>query len=346
MKFKIVMRRVVGFFCILLTGSCVMTPKPAIFDSTGPTWPEAPEIERVAFVGQFSNARDLAIRENYWDALVSIVAGKKNFAQVRPMAVAVTPDGKIIFVADPDAGCVHRYDLRRNRYTCLTPAKGGPGIYAVGLAVTEDGHLFVADSVQGQLWQVAPRGNELEPFHVSEPLERPTGMFWSTSKQALMVTDTIKQVVLLFDRAGNLQRTIGERGILPGQFNFPTYVWMDVGDELLVTDSLNFRLQRFGREGKFLEIFGENGDLPGDFSRPKGVATDSFGNIYVIDALMHAIQIFNRQGELLLTLGEQGQKEGQFWLPNGIFITQDNLIFVADSYNKRVQVFRYIGPTT
>lgn len=250
----------------------------------------------------------------------------------------------MIFVADPDAGCVHRYDLRRNRYTCLESSRGEPRLSAVGLAVTETGVLFVTDSVRGLILKATPHMDTVEPFRVSEQLQQPTGVFWSAETQRLLVTDTARQTVLEFDLKGNLRREFGERGVLPGQFNFPTYIWLNDENELLITDSLNFRIQRLGKDGEFLGGFGEMGDQPGDFSRPKGVATDSFGHVYVVDALMHAVQIFNRQGELLLSIGNQGQGEGEFWLPNGIYITPSNLIFVADSYNKRVQVFRYVGP--
>ena len=81
MKSKTVMQGAVGILCILLASSCAVTPESSMFGSMGRTWPEAPEVARVAFVGQFSNARDLSIRENFWSALVSAVAGTKNYDQ-------------------------------------------------------------------------------------------------------------------------------------------------------------------------------------------------------------------------------------------------------------------------
>jgi sugar lactone lactonase YvrE len=271
------------------------------------------------------------------------VVGPVKDALVRPMDVAATPDAQIVFVADPDAGCVHRYDLGRRKYRCLSTGRGEATISAIGVTVTEDGHLFATDSMQGRIWQAGPKDTELTPFYTSEELVQPTGIHWRPDTQRLYVTDTTSHRVLEYDRAGNLKRTIGTRGADTAEFNYPTYLWIDAKQELLVADSLNFRIQRFDKDAGFLNAFGQDGDRPGDFSRPKGIATDKFGHVYVSDSLMHALQIYTPDGELLLSIGNQGQGEGEFWLPAGMFITPDNTIFVADSYNKRIQVFRYIG---
>lgn len=333
-----------GCLCLLGVAGCAAYVESRPFDTVLRTWPEAPETARIAYVGEFSSPNDLSLNEGFWSALVSLTAGGQDASMVRPMAVATNADGTVIFVSDPDAGCVHRYDLVRGRYRCLSAGEDMGKALAVGLTVTEDGVLFAADSTRGLLWKAGPKDKELEIFFASADIGQPTGVFWSTKLQRLFVADTGKQRILEFDRLGNLKSSFGERGGGPGQMNFPTYVWVDLNDDLLVADSLNFRIQRFDRDATFVYMFGKDGDRPGDFSRPKGVATDSFGNIYVVDALMHLVQVFNPRGQLLLAIGGQGQGQGQFWLPNGVFITADNTIFVADSYNKRVQVFRYIGP--
>jgi DNA-binding beta-propeller fold protein YncE len=326
--------------------ACASTEPVEPFAAEGPVWPPAPRQPRIAYLGEFSYEADLGVRPSLWGRIVSLVAGSDDNRMVRPISVVASNDHQMIFVADPDAGCVHRYDLGRHRYRCLTTVDETSVLRPVGLALVDEQWLIVSDPGQGQLYRAGIESDHLEKFYTSANLEQPTGISWSRSTESLYVTDTGQHVVLEFDRSGKLKRSIGGRGVAPGQFNYPTYVWADEQGELLVTDSLNFRLQRFDREGKFLHAFGESGDRPGDFSRPKGVATDESGRVYVVDALMHSVQIFDRGGQLLLAVGMQGQSKGEFWLPNGIFVTPDNMIFVADSYNKRVQVFRYVGPAT
>jgi len=328
----------------LSIGACATVDDVEPFTVSGGVWPAAPEEARIQFVGQFSDPLDLGITPTFWERILSFGAGSEDNRMVRPMSVAVTTDGLIIFVADPDARCVHRYDLKKKQYDCLNSAGKDDDISPIGLTLIDDNWLVVTDSQTGRLYKAGLGDKELEEFYVSQALDQPTGIYWHSATERLFVTDTGRQTILEFDRAGSLKRRIGDRGTEPGRFNFPTYIWVDGQSRLLVTDSLNFRLQRFDDNGRFVHTFGENGDRPGDFSRPKGVAADQFGHIYSIDALMHSMQIFNRDGDLLLVVGGQGQKEGEFWLPNGIFITADNTIFVADSYNRRVQVFRYVGP--
>ena len=57
------------------------------------------------------------------------------------MAVATSADEGTIFVADPDAGCVHRYDLTKGRYSCLKISSGEELWSTVGLAVDDEGRL-------------------------------------------------------------------------------------------------------------------------------------------------------------------------------------------------------------
>ncbi len=321
---------------------CAATTPVSPFEGSGAIWPTPPEAARITFVTEFASSSDLGIRKSAWARLVSLAVGGSDDRMSRPMAVAASLDGNIVYVADPDAHCVHHYDLKRGRYRCLAAADESI-ISPIGLAVTNAGHLYVSDSQHGRLLQMAQNGRELKQFDVEVALEQPTGLFWDGDGQQLLITDTMQQLVMAVDARGQHLATLGKRGNSEGQFNFPTYLWIDGAGELLVTDSLNFRMQRFDSQRNFLHMFGKNGDQPGDLARPKGVAVDTFGHIYVIDAIFHAMQVFDRDGRWLLSVGRQGQGPGEFWLPNGIFITADNTIFVADSFNKRVQVFRYVG---
>lgn len=328
---------------LLLLAGCAGSGPLAPFLEQGRVWPDPPDAQRIAFVGEFSASADLGIKASVWERIVSFTAGRRRDAMVRPMAVAVSPSGSELFVADPDARCVHRYDLQRGRYRCLTFKGGTTLLSPIGLAVDGDGRLFISDSQLRGIYTLSPGGKWLESLELDTTLLQPTGIAWEASSGLLHVTDTGSQSIKAFSATGKLVRELGERGANQAQFNFPTYLWSDESGELVVTDSLNFRVQRFDREGMFLHAFGRNGDQPGDFSRPKGVAVDCYGHVYVVDALFHAVQVFDRQGALMLTWGKRGRESGEFWLPNGIFVSRDNTIFVADSYNKRVQVFRYVG---
>lgn len=326
--------------------ACATAPDLSPFSNEGRVWPDPPDAPRIVFVQSFTEPGDLNIRPGFWGRMVSVVAGERTEAMVRPMDVAATRGGGIIYVADPDARCVHRFDLERGRYDCLRLSRDESLGSPVGLALTSSGRLYVADSLLRGVYALDAGDKYLERIDTGDHLKQPTGVAWDEEEGVLFVTDTGTQSIKAFTPGGEYVLDFGERGTERGQVNFPTYLSLPGDGELLVTDSLNFRIQRFSTDGEFLDAFGKNGDRVGDFARPKGVAVDSQGHVYVVDALFHGVQIFDRQGVLLLAFGEQGQGPGQFWLPNGIHVTSDNMIFVADSYNRRVQVLRYIGAGT
>lgn len=331
---------------VAIAASCATSSDVTVPSEDALVWPVAPEPPRIAFINEFSNLAELGVRPSIWGRIVSFTAGKKADAMVRPMAIAVSLDEDLIFVADPDANCVHRYELSRGRHDCLTVKDSDAPWSPVGLAVDDENRVFASDSQSGEIYAVDESGKWLEPIQLDLKLKRPTGLFWDSDRKWLYVVDTARQSLSVFTRDGALIRDFVDRGDDSGQLNYPTYVWVSADGEVLVTDSLNFRVQVFDQDGKFVRKFGVAGDMAGDFARPKGIATDGFGHIYVVDALFNALQVFDPDGMLLLSIGRRGHQSGEFWLPNGIFITKSNTIFVADSYNKRVQVFRYVGTDT
>ena len=313
-------------------------------DSSKTVWPEPPDQPRIEYVKAFSTLADLGVSDSAWRRFANFIAGSKVNKMVRPMSVAVDTEENTIYVADPDIHCVHRYDLVKGGYRCLTVRNSADLLSPMGLAIDGAGRLFVSDSQQGVIYTLEPGGKWLKPLPLQVELQRPTGLFWDAKSDTLIIVDTALQSIMSVTRDGALLGTIGGRGSTAGRLNYPTYTWKDSNGDLLVSDTLNFRIQRYDTEGEFLSSFGVVGDSAGDFGRPKGVAVDTFGHIYVVDALFHSLQIFDASGQLLLAIGGQGHEAGQFWLPNGIFITASNTIFVADSYNRRVQVMRYVGP--
>ena len=137
-------------------------------------------------------------------------------------------------------------------------------------------------------------------------------------------------------------RTIGRRGGEPGEFNFPTNVFVDKEGHLFVADTLNFRIQSFNPDASLLNVFGTLGDTPGSLNRPKGVGVDGEGHVYVADSSFNNFQIFDQTGQLLLFVGSVGSGPGEFLLPAGLFIDGKSRIYVVDQGNARVQVFQYL----
>ncbi len=305
-------------------------------------WPLPPEPERIAYVGSLSSGDDLPAARRSLARLTSWMAGRKPRNMVKPIAVAKN-SRDLLVVADPAIPTVHFFDLRRNRYDRLSRKVASRILSPVGVAVADDGTVFVSDSVKAKVFVL--RGpDEIERVIGETVLQRPTGLALSASGTRLYVVDTLAGQVVVFDREGREIGRFGARGTGPGSLNFPTYVAVAPDGRVLVSDSLNFRVQVFSPDGRYLGAFGRPGNAAGTFTRPKGIGVDRLGHVYVVDAAFENVQMFDDQGHLLLAFGSSGTGAGQFTLPAGIWVDQrDDTIWVADSYNQRVQAFRLVG---
>lgn len=334
-------RRGIALLALATAGACAppLTLPPG---EPARAWPAAPESARIVYAYSFSRPEDIGIARGFFARLGGWIAGAKEDRLVRPMAVVADAEG-VIYVADPGARGVHRFDIARRRYDLLRRAGGAPQPSPVGLALGPRGEVYVTDSALDSVFVIAPRAGAMTPLALKAPLAQPTGIACDPATGQLYIVDTGSHQVKIFAPDGTLQTAFGRRGTGDGEFNYPTFLWRDDAGRLWVADSLNFRVQEFDAAGRFLGKFGRIGDGSGDHARPKGIATDRAGHVYVVDSLHHAMQIFDDNGAFLLGVGEQGRGPGEFWLPTGIYIAPDNHVYVADSYNRRVQVFRYVG---
>lgn len=327
--------------CLLALAGCASAPsRPNLPVGAELNWPPPPAEARITWTGEFSQPDDLGIGKGFWARVVELVVGEENNRIVRPYGVYADGQG-LIYVTDPGAALVHRYDTKRGRYTRLKGANGSPLKAPIGVSGDGRGTVFVTDAESGVVFRQTTDDDELLPF-ITKGLKRPTGLAVDQQRGRLYLSDSVLDQVVVFDLTGRELFRFGSYGEEPGKFNHPTDIWLDRQGRLLVTDPLNYRIQIFSMEGLYLSgITKEAGDAAGNFSKPKGVAVDSDGHIYLADALLDVIQIFDEKGRLLLVFGDKGSHPGEFWMPAGIFIGADDTIYVADAYNYRVQTFRY-----
>jgi DNA-binding beta-propeller fold protein YncE len=329
---------------VLALTSCA-TPVAVLPESqvlgTALAWPSPPAPAQIVYVRAISNPADLGLTKNFFVRVFEFVFGEDPQRLVRPMAVVDVAG--VLYVADPGAKGVHRFDRPAGRYR-LIHGEGETALPSpVGLAVGPNGDVYVTDSVLGAIFVLKPGAEFATRLKLTGALRQPTGIAFDPTSKQLFVSDTFAHDVKVFALDGTQVKTIGRRGDGDGEFNFPTMLWRSDGGQLMVTDSLNFRVQIFDLTGQFISKFGKLGDGSGDAPRQKGVATDRYGHIYVVDSLLNAVQVFDTSGRFFLSFGGLGQAPGEFWLPTGVFVDAENMIYVTDSYNRRVQVFKYVG---
>lgn len=331
---------IAGLMMALLPG-CATEKKEEKASVPDLVWPAYPEPPRFVFVRTFERPDDLGISKGFLQRMRDLVFGEEESHMVRPMTIVET--NGVLYVADPGARGIHRFDKAKGDYELILGPKETPLPSPVGMTRGANGEVYLTDSKLAQVLVIRPGERFATPLQLEGELLQPTGIAFDGASRKLFVVDTKASRIQVYSPEGKLLASIGGRGTAPGQFNYPTLLWLSADGRLYVTDSLNFRVQILNRDGVFIDKFGHVGDGTGDAARQKGVATDHHGHVYVVDSLFHAVQVFDRNGRYLLTIGTQGQDRGEFWLPVGIYIDDFDNIYIADTYNKRVQVIRYLG---
>lgn len=148
------------------------------------------------------------------------------------------------------------------------------------------------------------------------------------------VTDTGRELVLVFDSNDRFVRTIGEKG----QFK-PVDVAI-AGDRLYVTDLLQQKVHVLNKlSGETLFVFGEPGQGPGQMLHPTNLAIGPDGTVYLSDTTNFRIQQFTADGEYIRQIGQVGTGFGSFARPKGISVDREGRIYVVDAGFQNVQIF-------
>ncbi|MEN6481236.1 MAG: flippase activity-associated protein Agl23 [Anaerolineaceae bacterium] len=172
-----------------------------------------------------------------------------------------------------------------------------------GIAVAQDGSIYVADS----------RNNRIQHFASNGTFINSWGSFSDVSL-----------------------------GAAPGgTFYEPWGVAVGPDGSVYVTDTWNHRVQKFTADGQFLTMWGYFGqaEVPEAFWGPRGIQVDANGRVYVADTGNKRIVIFDNNGNYINQFGTAGFSIGEFDEPTGLAIGPNGEIFVADTWNQRVQSF-------
>lgn len=312
-------------------------------------WPEPPEPPRIKFVRTLSSELDLKGQSMAQSAADFVIGRKHDVQHMRePLGLAVSDDGKRLFVSDYEQLVVYVFDFDTKKVTILgqeTPL-GRP----LGLALDAAQNLYVSDQ-EGKRILVFDTAYTPQRVIKLSDVTRPSGIAIDRNRSLLYVADTStneseQHFVKVYDLDGKFIRNVGKgRGTNEGYLLFPTYVSLDPDGNVYVSDTMNCRISVFDPEGNFVRKYGDMGDSWGEMNKPKGVALDSFGNLYVVDSAWSVVQIFNKRGDVLLFFGGRHRLPGMMENPTGVAIDHNNRIYVADTFNFRVNVYDLVNTT-
>jgi DNA-binding beta-propeller fold protein YncE len=233
--------------------------------------------------------------------------------------------------------------------------------YPLGIEVTEDGTIYVADFRNDQIQVFDGDGVFLRRF--PDPMtvvgrgasgQDGTGIAVTdvaVADDLVFAADTYQVVV--FTTEGEFVRQFGRPGSGPGEFNHLTGIDVTPQGIVLVADSNNNRVQALSAEGEYLWSLGGGPSssaaatatadtvTPYEFGLPRSVAVMGDGRIAVLDAFDFSIVLFTRDGELIDSYGQRGSAPGQLSFPNSIEAVGDGLL-VSDRQNDRVQLLEVV----
>jgi len=264
----------------------------------------------------------------------------------RPLGVTWGPNGDV-YVSDTGNGrvCVFTTRGRFLREMGRVPAEATPAERRLalrqpaGLAVSEDGSVYVADLRGGVVRHYDRKGKLVGSLR---PPAKPSGTKWMPIDVALFggevyVADA--QGVAVFDAKGKLVRRF-DQATATRAFQRPASVSVRGDGALLVSDTNGARVVALGSKGQpYWAVPSTDATQSRVFGLPRGLAIAENDSVLVVDAFRFALIHLTSTGEVLETYGAEGITPGLFKYPNDVSIRGD-LLVVADKENDRVQVLR------
>jgi outer membrane protein assembly factor BamB len=229
----------------------------------------------------------------------------------QPSGMDVGPDGNFylvnaarneVLVLDADGDVVRRWGDTGSTEGAFDFFRepGDPFSAIGGVAVAQDGSVYVADTANRRVQKFGPDGD----FQLSwgsfgsgdgqflEPFDLDVG-----PDSTVYVVDDVRDDIQRFTADGKYLQTIGRHGTGDGELNFTGSIAVAPDGTLYNGDWSNHRIQAWDAAGNFLWSLGSRGSDPGQFTNPYDVAVDSAGRLYASDGLR--IQVFNPDQSVL-----------------------------------------------
>ena len=176
---------------------------------------------------------------------------------VAPGGLAIDNDHRFLYVTDAEQDLVLVYDADPPFKLIRKLGKPGtdhtstvPGEFAkpAGVAVDQDGNVFIADTWNNRIEEFDAEGTFIRAFgEVGDGpgyFARPKGISIDGDGH-IWVADALQDRIQVFTPEGQLLIYMGESGLLPGQFQSLANVMIDKNNRVLTTELYPGRLQVF-----------------------------------------------------------------------------------------------------
>jgi sugar lactone lactonase YvrE len=197
--------------------------------------------------------------------------------------------GEMNAAAGPDAPW-QQYDLRFGMGGTAPGEFQNPN----GLAVGQDGLIYVADTGNGRIDVFSPAGEALGARGRRGSADDEFSALCAVAaapQRHVFGLDCATHWIKRFDNSGHWLGNLGG----PTHLAAPTALAVSPDGSVLVADADQQAILRFAPRGTFLTRAGTAGAGPGQFVRPDAVAVGADGTIYVVDSASTRVERFSAQ---------------------------------------------------
>ncbi|MEM9529444.1 MAG: FG-GAP-like repeat-containing protein [Pseudomonadota bacterium] len=225
--------------------------------------------------------------------------------------------------------------------------------YASGLAVDDDGFIYLADFTAARIQKFTLQGQYITQWGTAGDgpgeFAAPQSVVVDSSGN-VYVADRSNNRVQKFTSNGEYLTEFGSAGSGPGEISLPRFIAIDGLDAIYALELGNSRVSKFvppvGDDPTVPHTydfsFGSPGLGPGEFTTIATALVSETGQIYVASHGGDRIQRFSAEGAFELEFGSFGNGPGEFVNPRGLAVTAADELLVGDS-NDRIQVFDLDG---
>ena len=209
-----------------------------------------------------------------------------------------------------------------------------------GVAIDNDGVLYVADQGNRLIQKFSGKGEFLSQFSVNGhnedcttldvALDLNNGLIYCTDIVYVNDDYSAGNNMLVFNLDGNLQHIHNLGGV-----SYPISIAINSHGGIFISDITKKCIYKVDKEGNTLFHVG-------DFAYPSHITIADDDSIIVLDNKRECIYIFNPDGSIRHKFGSSGSGKGQLKEPWGVATDGENIL-VADGGNKRIQVFKMDG---
>ena len=266
----------------------------------------------------------------------------------RPLAVATSPDGRLVYVGESSGRyAVRIFDRQGREVGSIDAVESAHGWLPIDIAVARNGEVYVVDGAVGGIYVFSPEGEFLRT------LPPPEGVIvWAPSALAfddagnVYVAERFESVsedrhrVLVYSPDDQLIRQFGEKGNDLGQLSYPSGIAVDEQGRVYV-NNMNGGVDVFTSEGQYVTRVGAAEGAEG-MGLARGLALDQKGRLHVVDVTGQRVAVYDTRSDgfpLLYSFGSFGLEGGEFRFPASIAVDVSGRIYVADRENYRVQIW-------